>query len=154
MPPISADDTVKFLIACITCKEGDKIDFEKVAFECQIVSKAAASKRYERIVKKAKEDDEKQKAQKAAIANGEEPPVSEETPKKAVTPRTPRTPKPKAAPKEKKETAASAKKRKLAEVKKEEEAAEEVEGAAMKDAGEVERPSIFGRPEDDVKVEV
>lgn len=25
MAPITADDTVKFLIACITCKEGDKV---------------------------------------------------------------------------------------------------------------------------------
>jgi hypothetical protein len=59
MAPITADDNVRFLLKCIICKEGDKvgaqtaslrevivnteqIDFDKVATECGIVTKAAA----------------------------------------------------------------------------------------------------------------
>lgn len=67
-----------------------------------------------------------------------------------ATPKTPKAPKaPKATiAKAKKETPASSKKRKLTEVMKEEHHAGD---AAMEDEN-AEKPSIFGRPEDDIKV--
>ncbi|KAF2430427.1 hypothetical protein EJ08DRAFT_660892 [Tothia fuscella] len=51
MAPTSSEETVKFLIACIKNTESRKVDFQKVADQLDIVSKAAAAKRYERILK-------------------------------------------------------------------------------------------------------
>ncbi|PYH49939.1 uncharacterized protein BP01DRAFT_361958 [Aspergillus saccharolyticus JOP 1030-1] len=49
---ITADDHVQFLLSCIRhATGGGKIDFTKVANECGIVSKGAAAKRYERLLK-------------------------------------------------------------------------------------------------------
>ncbi|KAK6225983.1 hypothetical protein QIS74_02030 [Colletotrichum tabaci] len=42
---------VKFLVNCIKYSQGGKIDFQAVATDCNIVSKAAAAKRFERILK-------------------------------------------------------------------------------------------------------
>ncbi|KAL8975879.1 MAG: hypothetical protein Q9177_006967 [Variospora cf. flavescens] len=47
----SADEQVKFLMSCIRYSVSGKIDFEEVAKECSIVSKGAAAKRYERLMK-------------------------------------------------------------------------------------------------------
>ncbi|KAI0484185.1 hypothetical protein GGR56DRAFT_679607 [Xylariaceae sp. FL0804] len=41
----------RFLISCIRHSNSGKVDFEAVAAECGIVSKGAASKRYERLMK-------------------------------------------------------------------------------------------------------
>ncbi|KAK3077588.1 hypothetical protein LTS18_009832 [Coniosporium uncinatum] len=52
--PTTADkssEQVKFLVVCIKHTEGGKPDFQKVADEMGIVSKAAAGKRYERLLK-------------------------------------------------------------------------------------------------------
>ncbi|KAL8773865.1 MAG: hypothetical protein Q9209_001295 [Squamulea sp. 1 TL-2023] len=48
---IVAGDQVKFLISCIRHGVNGKIDWEEVANECSIVTKAAAAKRYERLLK-------------------------------------------------------------------------------------------------------
>ncbi|KAI4239567.1 MAG: hypothetical protein L6R40_005512 [Gallowayella cf. fulva] len=48
---ISTEDHFKFLIACIRHGVNGKINFEEVAKECSIVTKAAAAKRYERLMK-------------------------------------------------------------------------------------------------------
>ncbi|OAA64406.1 hypothetical protein SPI_03053 [Niveomyces insectorum RCEF 264] len=51
---MSANDQVNFLLACIKHNQnGAKIDFEAVAKELSIPTKAAAAKRYERIKKRA-----------------------------------------------------------------------------------------------------
>ncbi|KAL8721181.1 MAG: hypothetical protein Q9181_007760 [Wetmoreana brouardii] len=47
----NTDELVKFLISCIRHGVNGKIDFESVAGECGIVSKGAAAKRYERLLK-------------------------------------------------------------------------------------------------------
>ncbi|KAL9636446.1 MAG: hypothetical protein Q9164_002810 [Protoblastenia rupestris] len=48
---VNNDDQFKFLISCIRHSDNGKIDFQKVADECTIVTKAAAAKRYERMMK-------------------------------------------------------------------------------------------------------
>ncbi|PYI19291.1 hypothetical protein BO86DRAFT_409322 [Aspergillus japonicus CBS 114.51] len=51
-PRLTADDQVQFLLSCIrNATGGGKIDFANVAKECDIVSKGAAAKRYERLLK-------------------------------------------------------------------------------------------------------
>ncbi|KAI4198383.1 MAG: hypothetical protein LQ350_005320 [Teloschistes chrysophthalmus] len=45
------DELVKFLISCIRHGVNGKIDFDAVAKECDIVSKGAAAKRWERLLK-------------------------------------------------------------------------------------------------------
>ncbi|RYP69942.1 hypothetical protein DL771_005802 [Monosporascus sp. 5C6A] len=51
MPPIDTESQFKFLIACIKHSQAGKVDFAAVANECEIVSKGAAAKRYERLMK-------------------------------------------------------------------------------------------------------
>ncbi|TAQ86151.1 hypothetical protein B7494_g5525 [Chlorociboria aeruginascens] len=51
MPPASNDEQFKFLISCIRYSNNGKVDFGQVAKECKIVSKGAAAKRYERMMK-------------------------------------------------------------------------------------------------------
>ncbi|KAI6779840.1 uncharacterized protein J7T54_003764 [Emericellopsis cladophorae] len=63
---------VKFLVSCIKFSSNGKPDFEQVAKDRNIVSKAAAQKRYERMIKAANEAD--------SDTNNKE----EETPKKAT----------------------------------------------------------------------
>ncbi|KAL8932793.1 MAG: hypothetical protein Q9211_006123 [Gyalolechia sp. 1 TL-2023] len=47
----SADEQLKFLLSCIRYSVNGKIEFAQVANECSIVSKGAAAKRYERLMK-------------------------------------------------------------------------------------------------------
>ncbi|KAL8750921.1 MAG: hypothetical protein Q9184_006243, partial [Pyrenodesmia sp. 2 TL-2023] len=47
----SADEQLKFLLSCIRHSVNGKIDFTEVASECSIISKGAAAKRYERLMK-------------------------------------------------------------------------------------------------------
>ncbi|KAL8921994.1 MAG: hypothetical protein Q9208_005448 [Pyrenodesmia sp. 3 TL-2023] len=47
----SADEQLKFLLSCIRYSVNGKIDFAEVASECSIISKGAAAKRYERLMK-------------------------------------------------------------------------------------------------------
>ncbi|KAL8689336.1 MAG: hypothetical protein Q9224_004661 [Gallowayella concinna] len=49
--PIGVDEQFKFLIACIRHGVNGKINFDEVVKECSIVSKGAAAKRYERLMK-------------------------------------------------------------------------------------------------------
>ncbi|EFW98938.1 hypothetical protein CMQ_4790 [Grosmannia clavigera kw1407] len=50
----TAQEQVNFLLACIKhSQSGGKVDFEAVATELKIASKAAAAKRYERLKKRA-----------------------------------------------------------------------------------------------------
>ncbi|KAH8820581.1 hypothetical protein F5884DRAFT_866459 [Xylogone sp. PMI_703] len=51
MAPISNEEQFKFLISCIRYSNNGKVDFTEVAKECNIVSKGAAAKRYERLMK-------------------------------------------------------------------------------------------------------
>ncbi|KAK2047541.1 hypothetical protein LZ31DRAFT_629185 [Colletotrichum somersetense] len=46
-----AEGSVKFLVNCIKYSQGGKVDFQAVADDCNIVSKAAAAKRFERLLK-------------------------------------------------------------------------------------------------------
>ncbi|KAI3327724.1 hypothetical protein HD806DRAFT_549666 [Xylariaceae sp. AK1471] len=45
------DSQFRFLIACIRHSTAGKVDFEEVRKECDIISKGAAAKRYERLMK-------------------------------------------------------------------------------------------------------
>ncbi|KAK2607798.1 hypothetical protein N8I77_006448 [Diaporthe amygdali] len=51
MAPIDTESQFKFLIACIKHTNAGKVDFGKVSEELSIVSKGAAAKRYERLMK-------------------------------------------------------------------------------------------------------
>ncbi|KAI0025888.1 hypothetical protein F4780DRAFT_234352 [Xylariomycetidae sp. FL0641] len=51
MAPHDTDSQFRFLISCIRNSANGKVDFEKVAAECEVVSKGAAAKRYERLMK-------------------------------------------------------------------------------------------------------
>ncbi|KAI9774801.1 MAG: hypothetical protein M1840_000017 [Geoglossum simile] len=51
MPTPSNEDQFKFLISCIRYSNNGRVDFGEVASECGIVSKGAAAKRYERMMK-------------------------------------------------------------------------------------------------------
>ncbi|KAF7172645.1 hypothetical protein CNMCM5623_004795 [Aspergillus felis] len=51
MAPINPDETVQFLLSCIRYSNSGKVDFNEVAKECNIVTKGAAAKRYERLIK-------------------------------------------------------------------------------------------------------
>ncbi|MCJ1284258.1 hypothetical protein MMC26_003589 [Xylographa opegraphella] len=51
MPRLNNDEQFKFLISCIRYSNNGKVDFTEVAKECAIVTKGAAAKRYERMMK-------------------------------------------------------------------------------------------------------
>ncbi|KAI1311087.1 hypothetical protein F5Y03DRAFT_391629 [Xylaria venustula] len=51
MPALDNESQFRFLIACIRHSSAGKVDFEEVRKECDIVSKGAAAKRYERLMK-------------------------------------------------------------------------------------------------------
>ncbi|KAI1780536.1 hypothetical protein F4818DRAFT_435739 [Hypoxylon cercidicola] len=51
MPALDTDSQFKFLIVCIKHSTAGRVDFVEVAKECDIVSKGAAAKRYERLMK-------------------------------------------------------------------------------------------------------
>ncbi|KAK4043588.1 hypothetical protein C8A01DRAFT_12887 [Parachaetomium inaequale] len=51
MPAIDTEAQFKFLLCCIKHSAAGKVNFDNVAQELQIVSKAAAAKRYERLLK-------------------------------------------------------------------------------------------------------
>ncbi|KAG7010101.1 hypothetical protein G7Y79_00001g003730 [Physcia stellaris] len=51
MPATTVESQFTFLISCIRHADNGKVDFEKVAKECDIISKGAAAKRYERLMK-------------------------------------------------------------------------------------------------------
>ncbi|KAF7118539.1 hypothetical protein CNMCM5793_008069 [Aspergillus hiratsukae] len=51
MAPTNPDETVQFLLSCIRYSNNGKVDFSEVAKECNIVTKGAAAKRYERLIK-------------------------------------------------------------------------------------------------------
>ncbi|KAH8593731.1 hypothetical protein B0O99DRAFT_596225 [Bisporella sp. PMI_857] len=51
MAPASNEEQFKFLISCIRYSNNGKVDFGQVAQECKIVSKGAAAKRYERMMR-------------------------------------------------------------------------------------------------------
>ncbi|KAI0389378.1 hypothetical protein F5Y17DRAFT_462799 [Xylariaceae sp. FL0594] len=50
-PAADAEVQLRFLVACIRHSNNGKVDFEEVRKECDIISKAAAAKRYERLLK-------------------------------------------------------------------------------------------------------
>ncbi|RAH62098.1 hypothetical protein BO85DRAFT_516644 [Aspergillus piperis CBS 112811] len=48
---ITPEEQLQFLLSCIRHSNSGKIDFTVVAQECNIITKAAAAKRYERLLK-------------------------------------------------------------------------------------------------------
>ncbi|KAL8784692.1 MAG: hypothetical protein Q9195_008930 [Heterodermia aff. obscurata] len=51
MPSTTVESQFAFLISCIRHANNGKVDFDKVAKECNVTSKGAAAKRYERLMK-------------------------------------------------------------------------------------------------------
>ncbi|MCJ1307186.1 hypothetical protein MMC25_000832 [Agyrium rufum] len=51
MPSQTAEQQLQFIMCCIKHSENGKVDFAKVALKCDIISKGAAAKRYERLMK-------------------------------------------------------------------------------------------------------
>ncbi|EAW23527.1 uncharacterized protein NFIA_022380 [Aspergillus fischeri NRRL 181] len=51
MAPANPDETVQFLLSCIRYSNSGKVDFNEVAKACNIVSRGAAAKRYECLLK-------------------------------------------------------------------------------------------------------
>ncbi|KAI0116266.1 hypothetical protein GGR51DRAFT_555284 [Nemania sp. FL0031] len=111
----------RFLISCIRNSSGGKVDFEAVRLDCNITTKGAAAKRYERLMKA-------HKITPNAAANGvkKEAKDSEDTKK------------PKARP---------AKKRKLEEVNEDEGDIDEPVKAEPKIKGEVKYEDAVVKPE-------
>ncbi|KAG9243729.1 hypothetical protein BJ878DRAFT_386758, partial [Calycina marina] len=50
MAPFSSENQFRFLLSCIKHSNAGKVDFASVAKECGIVSRGAASKRYQRML--------------------------------------------------------------------------------------------------------
>ncbi|KAI1965892.1 hypothetical protein LOZ58_000792 [Ophidiomyces ophidiicola] len=51
MSRISSEEQLNFLLSCVKNSNNGKVNFDLVAKECEIVSKGAAAKRYERLMK-------------------------------------------------------------------------------------------------------
>ncbi|KAM3504567.1 hypothetical protein MY10362_003485 [Beauveria mimosiformis] len=83
-PKIEPPQNIRFLISCIRHSNGGKVDFEAVAKELGIVTKAAAAKRYERLVKKDSSSDKPTNtvAGAAAPSDGDEKPAKPATTKR------------------------------------------------------------------------
>ncbi|KJZ80379.1 hypothetical protein HIM_00229 [Hirsutella minnesotensis 3608] len=83
-----AADQVKFLVACIRNTSNGKPDFAAVAEQLGIVSKAAAQKRYERMLKaNGVGSSPVKKAVGEAAADGDNTPTPQSTPVKRKAPR-------------------------------------------------------------------
>ncbi|OCT45592.1 hypothetical protein CLCR_01661 [Cladophialophora carrionii] len=51
MSRATSDDQMRFLLSCVKHSNNGRVDFVEVAKECGVVSKGAAAKRYERLLK-------------------------------------------------------------------------------------------------------
>ncbi|WEW56379.1 hypothetical protein PRK78_001822 [Emydomyces testavorans] len=51
MSRITTEEQLNFLLSCVRNSNNGKVNFEAVAQECEIISKGAAAKRYERLMK-------------------------------------------------------------------------------------------------------
>ncbi|KAJ9604637.1 hypothetical protein H2200_010751 [Cladophialophora chaetospira] len=51
MSRATSDDQLRFLLSCVKHSTNGRVDFVEVAKECGVVSKGAAAKRYERLLK-------------------------------------------------------------------------------------------------------
>ncbi|KJK63095.1 hypothetical protein P875_00034067 [Aspergillus parasiticus SU-1] len=51
MAPVTDAEQIEFLLSCVRHANSGKVDFGEVAKECSIVSRGAAAKRYERLLK-------------------------------------------------------------------------------------------------------
>ncbi|POR34129.1 Uncharacterized protein TPAR_05647 [Tolypocladium paradoxum] len=113
-------EQVRFLVSCIRNATSGKPDFAAVATELEIVSKAAAQKRYERLLKAHDINGTKAAAPKPD-EDGDVTPTPQSTPKKRKTPRKAATgPKKKAKAAVKGEASGEDEKAKAQLVKKEE----------------------------------
>ncbi|KAM3513734.1 hypothetical protein MY11210_002643 [Beauveria gryllotalpidicola] len=78
--------TVLFLLSCIRHSNDGKVDFEAVAKELNIVTKAAAAKRYERLIKSSKDSASAKQTNTASGAaaayDGDEKPAKPTTTKR------------------------------------------------------------------------
>ncbi|KAI0457303.1 hypothetical protein F5B21DRAFT_501675 [Xylaria acuta] len=118
---LDTDSQFRFLISCIRHSTAGKVDFEEVRKECDIVSKGAAAKRYERLMKA-------HNITIGAAANG----VKKES---------------KDGDEAKKPKARPAKKRKLEEVNEEEDDIDEPVKSEPKVKGEVKYEDAIVKPE-------
>ncbi|KAI1753041.1 hypothetical protein F4782DRAFT_529767 [Xylaria castorea] len=118
---LDSDNQFRFLISCIRNSTAGKVDFEEVRKECDIVSKGAAAKRYERLMKA-------HNITAGAAANG----VKKEA---------------KDGDEAKKSKARTAKKRKLEEVNEEEDDIDEPVKSEPKVKGEVKYEDAIVKPE-------
>ncbi|KKY37328.1 hypothetical protein UCDDA912_g02673 [Diaporthe ampelina] len=80
MAPIDTESQFKFLIACIKHTNAGKVDFGKVAEELSIVTKAAAAKRYERLMKAHGIEKSNGGGTNSAGASGPSTPTTPKTP--------------------------------------------------------------------------
>ncbi|PHH81631.1 hypothetical protein CDD82_324 [Ophiocordyceps australis] len=85
---IDSSDQVEFLVACIKHTNNGKPDFGAVALELNIVTKAAAQKRYERMLKAHQSGKEAaSKAEEDAPDQEDAPPTSPVKRRKTSAPR-------------------------------------------------------------------
>ncbi|KAG6360649.1 hypothetical protein INS49_011714 [Diaporthe citri] len=80
MAPIDTESQFKFLIACIKHTNAGKVDFGKVAEELSIVTKGAAAKRYERLMKAHGIEKSNGGGANSAGASGPSTPATPKTP--------------------------------------------------------------------------
>ncbi|PGH18821.1 hypothetical protein AJ79_00234 [Helicocarpus griseus UAMH5409] len=93
MSRVSSEEQLNFLLKCVKHSSNGKVDFTEVAKECNIVSKGAAAKRYERLMKANGIN-----PNGGPLSTSDAPSPSDAgsstttTPKKPTTPKTPQTP--------------------------------------------------------------
>ncbi|KAL2369138.1 hypothetical protein RJ035_006700 [Blastomyces gilchristii] len=86
--PAGSDEQLNFLLKCVKYSSNGKVDFDQVARECNIVSKGAAAKRYERLMKANGINPNGGPAAGPDTPSPQEPNFNRTTPKKS-TPKTP-----------------------------------------------------------------
>ncbi|PGH06053.1 hypothetical protein GX51_02644 [Blastomyces parvus] len=88
MPAATSDEQLNFLLKCVKYSSNGKVDFDQVARECNIVSKGAAAKRYERLLKANGINPNGGSTTGTDAPSPQEPNINSTTPKEA-TPKTP-----------------------------------------------------------------
>ncbi|OJD27631.1 hypothetical protein ACJ73_00964 [Blastomyces percursus] len=86
--PGGSDEQLTFLLKCVKYSSNGKVDFDQVARECNIVTKGAAAKRYERLMKANGINPNCAPAAGPDVHSPQEPSFNRNTPKKS-TPKTP-----------------------------------------------------------------
>ncbi|KLJ06315.1 hypothetical protein EMPG_10299 [Blastomyces silverae] len=86
--PATSDEQLNFLLKCVKYSSNGKVDFDQVARECNIVSKGAAAKRYERLMKANGINPNGGATAGTNAPSPQEPNFNRTTPKKSI-PKTP-----------------------------------------------------------------